>query len=120
MKAARSGAVSRNPASTGAAARVLGPWTNVGGQCRLARASDNNHEESDNNHEADEERLEGRKRRRVALSTDRCENQGAPVLAGRDARSGPNAHQAGRPRSGRGVEVERGSGVVARRNDLHR
>jgi hypothetical protein len=24
------------------------------------------------------------------------------------------------PQSGRGVEVERGSGVVARRNDLHR
>src|SRR5262245_23307126 len=30
------------------------------------------------------------------------------------------SHQAGRPRSGRGVEVERGAGVVARRNHLHR
>ena len=66
------------------------------------------------------ERLEGRKRRRLSLSADRCENQGAERLAGRDARSGPNSHQAGRPRSGRGVEVERGSGVVARRNHLHR
>jgi hypothetical protein len=34
-----------------------------------SRASDNNHEE--------EERLEGRKRRNLSLSADRCENQGA-------------------------------------------
>jgi hypothetical protein len=33
--------------------------------------------ESDNNHEEDEERLEGNQRRRLSLSTDRCENQGA-------------------------------------------
>src|SRR5262245_18774132 len=69
------------------------------------KAADNNHEESDNNHEEDEQRLEGRNRRRLSLSADRCENQGAEGLAGRDARSGPNSHQAGRPRSGRGVEV---------------
>ena len=31
-----------------------------------------NHEENDNNHEEDEERLEGRKRRRLSLSADRC------------------------------------------------
>ena len=40
-------------------------------------ADDNNHEESDNNHEEEEERLEGSKRRRLSLSADRCENQGA-------------------------------------------
>src|SRR5206468_10843682 len=78
------------------------------------------HEESDNNHEEEEERLEGRKRRRLSLSDDRCENPGADGLAGRYARSDQNAHQAGRPRSGRGVEMEKaleldvaGSGVVA-------
>ena len=32
----------------------------------------------------------------------------------------PHIHQASRPRCGRGVEVERGSGVVSRRIDLHR
>jgi hypothetical protein len=32
---------------------------------------------------------------------------------------GPHSHQAGRPPCGRGVEVERGSGVGARRNHLH-
>jgi hypothetical protein len=31
----------------------------------------------DNNHEEEQERLEGRKRRRLSLSADRCENQGA-------------------------------------------
>jgi hypothetical protein len=36
-----------------------------------------NHEESDNHHEEQEERLEGRKGRRLSLSADRCENQGA-------------------------------------------
>ena len=51
---------------------------------------------------------------RLSLSADRCEDQGAGRLAGRDARSGPDAHQAGRPRRGRGVEVERSSGLVAR------
>jgi hypothetical protein len=35
-------------------------------------SSGNNHEESDNCHEEDEERLEGRKRRRLSLSADRC------------------------------------------------
>ena len=57
---------------------------------------------------------------RPSLSADRCENQGAARLAGRHARSDPNSHQAGRPRGCRGVEVERGPGVVARRNNLHR
>ena len=33
--------------------------------------------ESDNNHEEDEEQLKGRKGRRLSLSPDRCENQGA-------------------------------------------
>jgi hypothetical protein len=36
-----------------------------------------------------------------------------------ETRSVPKSHQRGRPRSGRGVEVEKGSGVVARRNHLH-
>jgi hypothetical protein len=40
-------------------------------------ASDNNHQGSDNNHGEEDERLEGRKRRRLSLSADRCENQGA-------------------------------------------
>src|SRR6185295_17533167 len=48
-------------------------------------ASDSSHEESDNNHEEEEERLGGRKSRRLSLSADRCENQGARRLAGRDA-----------------------------------
>ena len=61
-----------------------------------------------------------RRKRRPSLSADRCENQGAARLAGRHARSDPNSHQAGRPRGCRGVEVERGPGVVARRNNLHR
>jgi hypothetical protein len=33
-----------------------------------------NHEESDIHHEEEEERLDGRKRRRLSLSADRCEN----------------------------------------------
>jgi hypothetical protein len=33
--------------------------------------------ESDNSDEEDDERLEGNQRRRLSLSTDRCENQGA-------------------------------------------
>src|SRR2546426_12498400 len=79
------------------------------------RASDDNHEESDNHHEEEEERLEGRKRRRLSLSADRCENQGAEGLAGRDASGGTEHPQAGLARHGRGVEVGRGCGVVARR-----
>src|SRR5215475_11657778 len=69
-------------------------------------------------HEEEKERREGRKGRRLSLSADPCENQGAGRLAGRDARLGPNSHQRGRPRSGRGGEMEkaverdaRGSGV---------
>src|SRR5438105_2931 len=58
--------------------------------------------------------------KRVSLSADRRENQGARRLAGEDARPPAYLGQGGRSRSGRGVEVERGSGVVARRIDLHR
>jgi hypothetical protein len=76
------------------------------------------HEGSDNHHGEDEERLE--RRSRVSFSADRCENQGAERLAGRDARSATKSHQAARSRRGRGVEVERGSGVDARRNHLDR
>ena len=52
-------------------------------RCRLSRhpatprTAEYHHEESDGNHEEDEERLEGSKRRRLSLSADRCENQGA-------------------------------------------
>jgi ribulose-phosphate 3-epimerase len=76
--------------------------------------------ESDIDHEEAEERLEGRRGGRLSLSADRRENRGAGRLAGRDARPGPGSRQAGRPRSGRGVEMERGSCLVPRRDDLHR
>src|SRR5438105_1210564 len=64
-------------------------------------------------------------KQRVSLSADRRENQGAKRLAGRDAQPAPYLGQGSRSRSRRGVEVEkafqsRRSGVVARRNDLHR
>src|SRR3989454_7276272 len=39
---------------------------------------------------------------------------------GRDALPAPRPDQGGRPRSGRGVEVERDSSLVAQRADLHR
>ena len=41
-------------------------------------------------------------------------------MEGQNARSDPISHQTGRPRSGRRVEVERGSGLVARRNHMYR
>ena len=56
--------------------------------------------------------------RRVCCSADRREDQGARRLAGHDAQLAPHFGQGSRSRSRRGVEVERGSGVVARRNDL--
>src|SRR5262245_38794669 len=58
--------------------------------------------------------------KQVSFSADRRENQGARRLAGQDAQPAPYLSQESRSRSGRGVEVERGSGVVARWNDLHR
>src|SRR5213596_2710787 len=58
--------------------------------------------------------------KQVSFSADRRENRGARRLAGQDAQPGPCLSQGSRPRSRRGVEVERGSGVVARRIDLHR
>src|SRR5229473_5576520 len=58
--------------------------------------------------------------KQVSFSADRRENQGARRLAGQDAQPAPYLGQGSRSRSRRGVEVERGSGVVARRIDLHR
>src|SRR5712671_904081 len=58
--------------------------------------------------------------KRVSISADRRENQGARRLAGRDAQPAAYLGQGSRPRSRRGVEVARGSGVGARRNYLHR
>src|SRR4029077_10498442 len=55
-----------------------------------------------------------------SLSAERREDQGAGRLAGQDALPAPHIDQASRPRGRRGVEVERGSGVVSRRIDLHR
>src|SRR5207302_10662747 len=57
---------------------------------------------------------------RVSFSADRRENQGARRLAGPDAQPAPYLDQGSRSRGRRGMEVERGSGVVARRIDLHR
>src|SRR5919108_6660427 len=68
-----------------------------------------------NNHE--EERVA---EKQISFSADRRENQGARQLAGPDAQSAAYLGQASRSRSRRGVEVERSSGVVARRIDLHR
>src|SRR5438093_10993554 len=65
----------------------------------------------------EEERVSERK---VSVSDDRREDQGAGRLAGQDALPAPHIDQASRLRGGRGVEVERGSGVVSRRIDLHR
>jgi hypothetical protein len=58
--------------------------------------------------------------KQVSFSAYRRENQGARRLAGQDAQLAPYLSQGSRSRSRRGVEVERGSGVVARRIDLHR
>jgi len=58
--------------------------------------------------------------RKVSVSDDRRKDQGAGRLAGQDAIPAPQIDQASRPRCGRGVEVERCSGVVSRRIDLHR
>src|SRR5712692_2863227 len=60
----------------------------------------------------EEERVSERK---VSISDDRREDQGAGRLAGQDALPAPHIDQASRPRRDRGVEVERGSGVVSRR-----
>src|SRR5262245_17087880 len=58
--------------------------------------------------------------KQVSFSADRRANQGARRLAGKDAQPAAYLGQGSRSRSRRGVEVERGSGVVARRIDLHR
>src|ERR1043166_9507593 len=58
--------------------------------------------------------------KQVSFSADRRENLGARRLAGQDAQPAPYLSQGSRSRSRRGVEVERGSGVVTRRLDLHR
>ena len=55
----------------------------------------------------------------IPVSADRCEDQGTGRLEGQVALSCPRSHQAGGPRRGRGVEVERRSGVVSRWTDLH-
>src|SRR5262249_35273334 len=65
-------------------------------------------------------RKSGSQKWKVSTSDDRRKDQGAGRLAREDARPAPHLDQASRPRGGRGVEVERGSGVVARRIDLHR
>src|SRR2546427_13004765 len=65
----------------------------------------------------EEERVSERK---VSISDDRREDQGAGRLAGQDALTAPHIDQARRPRGGRGGGVERGSGVGSRRIDLHR
>src|SRR5215469_12886067 len=70
-----------------------------------------------NGHEDKEERIA---EKQVSFSTDRRENQGVRRLAGRNARPAACLGQGSRSRSRRGVEMERGSGVVSRRNDLHR
>src|SRR6476469_5766237 len=54
----------------------------------------------------------------VSCSADRRQDQGARRLAGRDARPAPCVGQGSRSRSRRGVEVERSSDVVPRRNAL--
>src|SRR5437870_13363001 len=62
---------------------------------------------------------------RVSISADRRKDQRTGRLAGQDPLQASRRNQSGRPRSGRGVEVEkafssRGSGVVSPRSDLHR
>src|SRR5881398_1745315 len=68
----------------------------------------------------EELRAEGR----VSISADRRTDQRTGRLAGQDPLQASRPDQTGRPRSGRGVEVEkafssRGSGVVSPRSDLH-
>src|SRR5437763_9259558 len=58
--------------------------------------------------------------KQVSFAVDRRENRGARRLAGQDARPAPWLDQGSRSRSRRGAEVERSSGVGARRIDLHR
>src|SRR3977135_251227 len=57
---------------------------------------------------------------RIPFSADRREDQGTGRLEGQDALPYSHPHQAGGPRSDRGVEMERRSGVVSRWIDLHR
>src|SRR5215813_1917949 len=57
--------------------------------------------------------------KQVSFRADRRENQGARRLARQDAQPVAYLGQASRSRSRRGVEVERRSGMVTRRIDLH-
>ena len=69
--------------------------------------------------QAEEERRERSKRRKLALPAIDARIKELGDWRGETlARSAP--HQAGGPRSGRGVEVARGSRVGARRDHLHR
>src|SRR5438128_12596116 len=83
----------------------------------MPNASRKKQKERERKKHHEEERVSERK---VSISDDRREDQGAGRLAGQDALTAPHIDQASRPRGGRGVEVERGSGVVSRRIDLHR
>src|SRR5689334_10233124 len=57
---------------------------------------------------------------RIPVVADRRADQGTQRLEGQDARPCPRSDQTGRPGGGRGVEVARRSGLVARRHHLHR
>src|SRR2546427_9377933 len=64
----------------------------------------------------EEERVSERK---VSISDDRREDQGAGRLAGEDALPAPPNYQANRPPGSRGGGMGRGFGVGSRRVDLH-
>src|SRR5262249_56504249 len=82
-----------------------------------AKGGDDRHQSLGRRNGHEEERVA---EKQVSFSADRRENQGARRLAGQDAQPAPYLSQRSRSRSRRGVEVERGSGMVARRIDLHR
>jgi arylsulfatase A-like enzyme len=71
-RSSKSMVAGRGNAPTGPPAPVLAARTATRSKGRLEELS---YDESDKKHE--EERLEGRKRRRLSVSADRCENQGA-------------------------------------------
>src|SRR3954447_15921222 len=76
----------------------------------LSRSIENRHEEGG----VAEDQLS------QSISVDRRANQGAGRLAGEDAQPHSRFDKESRSGGGRGVEVERSAGVVARRIDLHR
>src|SRR5204862_584063 len=57
---------------------------------------------------------------RISFSTDRRENPATRRLARQDAEPTACVDQASRSRGRRGMEMERGTGLVTRRIDLHR